>query len=34
VYTNYWPIPGQGILAKNAVHATMTNLTAVSIYYG
>lgn len=34
VYTNYWPIPGQGILAENAVHATMTNLTAVSIYYG
>jgi hypothetical protein len=34
VYTNYWPIPGEGILAENGVHATMTNLTATSIYYG
>jgi hypothetical protein len=34
VYTNYWPFPGEGMLAENGVHATMTNLTAVSIFYG
>jgi hypothetical protein len=34
VYTNYWPFPGQGVVAENGVHATMTNLTAVSIFYG
>ena len=34
VYTNYWVVPGQGILAENGVHTTLTNITAVSIFYG
>jgi hypothetical protein len=34
VYTNYWLVPGEGILAENGVYATMTNLNATSIFYG
>jgi hypothetical protein len=34
VYTNYWNIPGEGILAENGVYAVMTNLNATSIFYG
>ena len=34
VYTNYWLIPGEGILAENGVHATMTTLNAATIFYG
>jgi hypothetical protein len=33
-YTNYWLIPGQGILAQNGVYLRVTNLTAASIFYG
>ena len=34
VYTNYWLVPGEGILAENGVHATMTTLNAATIFYG
>jgi hypothetical protein len=34
VYTNYWRLPGEGILVDNGVYATMTNLNAMSIFYG
>jgi hypothetical protein len=34
VYTNYWLLPGEGILAENGVYATMTTLNATTIYYG
>jgi hypothetical protein len=34
VYTNYWPLPGEGILAENGVYATMTTLNASTIFYG
>jgi uncharacterized protein (UPF0333 family) len=34
VYTNYWLIPGEGMLAENGVYATLTSLNAVSIFYG
>jgi hypothetical protein len=34
VYTNYWRLPGEGILVDNGVYATMTNLNATSIFYG
>jgi hypothetical protein len=34
VYTNYWNIPGEGILAENGVYAVMSNLNATSIFYG
>jgi hypothetical protein len=34
VYTNYWLVPGEGILAENGVYAVMTNLNATSIFYG
>jgi hypothetical protein len=33
-YTNYWLIPGQGILAQNGVYLRIANLTAASIFYG
>jgi hypothetical protein len=33
-YTNYWLIPGQGILAQNGVYLRVTDLTAASIFYG
>jgi hypothetical protein len=34
LYTNYWILPGEGILAQNGVHATLTNLTSSTIFYG
>jgi hypothetical protein len=34
IYTNYWLLPGEGIRADNGVYATMTNLTASTIFYG
>ena len=34
IYTNYWLVPGEGILVENGVHTTLTNITAVSIFYG
>jgi len=34
IYTNYWLLPGEGIRADNGVYATMTNLTATTIFYG
>jgi hypothetical protein len=34
VYTNYWLLPGEGILAENGVYATMTTLNASTIFYG
>ena len=34
VYTNYWLVPGEGILAENGVYATMTTLNAATIFYG
>jgi len=33
-FLNYWPLPGQGILAPNGVYMVLTNLTAASIFYG
>ena len=33
-YNNGQVLPGEGILAKNGVYVYMTNLTAVSIFYG
>jgi hypothetical protein len=34
VYTNYWLLPGEGIRVDNGVYATMSNLTATTIFYG
>jgi hypothetical protein len=34
VYTNYWLVPGEGILVENGVYATMTTLNATTIFYG
>ena len=34
VYTNYWLLPGEGIVAQNGVYATMTTLNASTIFYG
>jgi hypothetical protein len=34
VYTNYWEVPGEGIRVDNGVYNNMTDLTAVSIFYG
>jgi hypothetical protein len=34
VYTNYFLIPGEGILVENGVYATMTTLNAATIFYG
>jgi hypothetical protein len=33
-YTNYWLLPGQGILATNGVYLLITDLNAASIFYG
>jgi hypothetical protein len=33
-YTNYWLIPGQGILARNGIYLRITTLTAASVFYG
>jgi hypothetical protein len=33
IYNNYFEIPDAGILAKNKVHATMTNVTAATVFY-
>ena len=33
-YNNGQVLPGEGILAQNGVYVYMTNLTAVSIFYG
>jgi hypothetical protein len=33
-YVNYWPIPGQGILAQNGLYLRITNLNAASVFYG
>jgi hypothetical protein len=33
-YSNYQMFPGEGLLARNGVYAALTNLSAVSIYYG
>jgi hypothetical protein len=33
-YTNYWLIPGQGILARNGLYLRITTLTAASVFYG
>jgi len=33
-YTNYWLLPGQGILARNGVYMVITDLNAASIFYG
>jgi hypothetical protein len=33
-YSNYQLLPGEGLLAQNGVYATLTNLSAISIYYG
>ena len=32
-YVNYWPIPGQGILALNGIYLRITSLTAASAFY-
>lgn len=34
IYNNYFPIPEQGILAKKKVFASMSNLTALTVFYG
>jgi len=34
VYTNYWLIPGEGILVNNGIYATMTTLNATTVFYG
>jgi hypothetical protein len=33
-YTNYWLIPGQGILALNGIYLRITTLAAASVFYG
>jgi hypothetical protein len=33
-YQNYFPIPGEGVLAPNGVYVIMTNLAAATIFYG
>jgi hypothetical protein len=33
-YTNYWLIPGQGILARNGLYLRITTLNAASVFYG
>jgi hypothetical protein len=33
IYNNYFEIPEAGVLAKNKVHATMTNVTAATVFY-
>ena len=33
IYTNYWLLPGEGIRADNGVYATMSNLSATTIFY-
>jgi hypothetical protein len=34
LYTNYWLMPGQGILATNGIYLLITDLNAASIFYG
>jgi len=34
IYTNYFMIPGEGLLAPNMVYAVMTNINAVTVFYG
>jgi hypothetical protein len=33
-YTNYWLLPGQGILALNGIYLSVTDLNAASVFYG
>jgi hypothetical protein len=33
-YTNYWLLPGQGILARNGIYLQITDLNAASVFYG
>ena len=33
-YNNYFLIPGEGMLATNMVYCSMTNISAVTVFYG
>lgn len=33
-YNNYYHIPGNGILAENKVYCSMSNIRAVTVFYG
>lgn len=33
-FNNYFPIPGQGILANNTVFCSMSNISAVTLFHG
>lgn len=34
IYNNYFLLPGQGVLARSTVFASMNNLTALTVFYG
>ena len=34
VFSNFALIPGEGILIKNGIYLSMTNLTSANVYYG
>jgi hypothetical protein len=33
-FNNYYLMPGEGILANNKVFCSMTNIRAVTVFYG
>ena len=34
VFSNFALIPGEGVLVKNGIYLSMTNLTSANVYYG
>jgi hypothetical protein len=34
IFNNYFPLPGQGVLATKKVYASMNNVTAATVFYG
>lgn len=34
IFNNYFLIPGEGVLARDMVYANMSNVTAVTVFYG
>jgi hypothetical protein len=34
VFNNYVLLPGEGILVKNGIYLSMSNITSANVYYG
>jgi hypothetical protein len=34
IFNNYFLLPGEGVLARDMVYASMSNVTAVTVFYG